>query len=250
MSMASTAPIGIRLLHSCFPNSSLLQNRTFYKTLVLSLTFIAYSSFHLSRRPLSIVKSVLNQDCSKLQPPPGTIVTNLTELNWCDWAPFDGTHGVTPNSMFGLLDSCYLFSYAIFMFFSGFLAERCNLRYFLAIGMILCGIFTYLFGLAFYLNIHSLWYFVIIQIIGGAVQTTGWPATVACVAHWFPPKNSRGLIFGVWNSHTNLGNILGAMIAGTFVEYNWGLSFIVPAIIIGSSGFLLFLFLTPCKFDS
>jgi OPA family glycerol-3-phosphate transporter-like MFS transporter 1/2 len=110
--------------------------------------------------------------------------------------------------------------------------------------MIMCGIFTYLFGLAYYLNIHSLLFFVVIQIIGGAFQTTGWPATVACVAHWFP-KKSRGLIFGVWNSHTNLGNILGAAIAGYYVETNWGLSFIVPGILIGGAGFLLFLFLTP-----
>lgn len=57
--------------------------------------------------------------------------------------------------MLGFLDSCYLFSYAFFMFFSGFLAERCNLRYFLSLGMILSGIATYLFGIAFYENIHS-----------------------------------------------------------------------------------------------
>jgi len=81
----------------------------------------------------------------------------------------------------------------------------------------------------------------------GAFQTTGWPAVVTCVGHWFP-KSSRGLIFGLWNSHTSIGNILGAVIAGAFVEYNWGLSFIVPGVIMAVSGFLVFLFLTPCKF--
>lgn len=52
-----------------------------------------------------------------------------------------------------------------------------------------------------------------------------------------------GLIFGIWNSHTSVGNILGSIIAGKFVESDWGLSFIVPAIIIASGGFVLFLFL-------
>lgn len=147
------------------------------------------------------------------------------------------------------MDSFYLFSYAFFMFFSGFLAERFNLRYFLSLGMILSGCMTYLYGIAFYYNIHNFWYFFWVQVICGAVQSTGWPAVVAAVAHWFGPKSSRGVIFGFWNSHTNLGNIAGAMIAGAFVEYNWGLSFIVPGAVIAVVGFIIFLFLTPCKFD-
>lgn len=67
------------------------------------------------------------------------------------------------------------------------------------------------------------------------------------MGNWFD-KSSRGVIFGIWNSHTNVGNILGAVIAGAFVDYNWGLSFIVPGVIIGVSGFILFLFLVPCMY--
>ncbi|KAI1291781.1 putative glycerol-3-phosphate transporter 5 [Halotydeus destructor] len=237
-----SGPIGISVLRKLFPEARFLQSRTFYKSLVLVLTFISYCTYHLSRRPLSVVKSVLNQNCSALVPPPGIIVTNATKDSWCDWVPFDGANA---NTTLGLMDSCYLFSYAFFMFFSGFLAERCNLRYFLALGMIFSGIFTYLFGIAYYENIHNIWYFAIVQILGGAMQTTGWPATVAAVAHWFPPQSSRGVVFGFWNAHTNLGNILGAAIAGAFVEYNWGLSFMVPGLIIAAAGFLIFLFLAP-----
>lgn len=80
----------------------------------------------------------------------------------------------------------------------------------------------------------------------GVVQTSGWPAVVTCIGHWFD-KSTWGLLFGVWNSHTNVGNILGAVIAGAFVDYNWGLSFIVPGIIISVIGFIVFLFLVPCK---
>jgi len=55
---------------------------------------------------------------------------------------------------------------------------------------------------------------------------------------------------GVWNSHTSVGNILGALVAGAFVEYNWGMSFIVPGIIIAVMGVLVFLFLVPRKYTT
>ena len=48
-----------------------------------------------------------------------------------------------------------------------------NLRYFLSLGMILSGVFTFLFGLAFYTNIHAIAYFIVIQFIAGAFQSTG-----------------------------------------------------------------------------
>ena len=53
---------------------------------------------------------------------------------------------------------------------------------------------------------------------------------------------------GIWNSHTSVGNILGTVIPAAFVEVNWGLSFIVPAMIIFGMGILVFLFLVPRKY--
>lgn len=52
-----------------------------------------------------------------------------------------------------------------------------------------------------------------------------------------------GLLFGIWNSHTSVGNILGSLIAGHYVEDDWGMSFILPGAIIGVMGFVIFLFL-------
>lgn len=48
--------------------------------------------------------------------------------------------------------------------YSGFIAERVNLRYFLTFGMLASGISCYLFGIARPYNIHNLWYFVLIQV--------------------------------------------------------------------------------------
>lgn len=141
-----------------------------------------------------------------------------------------------------MLDSAFLFCYAGAMFVSGFVAERVSLRYFLAFGMMLSGVFSYMFGVAKTWNIHSLTYFVIVQACAGIMQTTGWPGVVTLVGRWFG-RSKRGLVFGIWNSHTSIGNILGTLIAAKYVESDWALSFIMPGIIIAVVGFILFLFL-------
>jgi OPA family glycerol-3-phosphate transporter-like MFS transporter 1/2 len=51
------------------------------------------------------------------------------------------------------------------------------------------------------------------------------------------------LIFGIWNSHTSIGNMLGTYIAAHYVDSDWSMSFIVPGFIMGIVGFLNFIFL-------
>lgn len=53
---------------------------------------------------------------------------------------------------------------------------------------------------------------------------------------------------GVWNSHTSVGNILGSLIAAHWVSSNWGLSFIIPGLIIMAMGGVCFLFLIEREF--
>lgn len=198
-------PLGVQFLRRFCPSSTCISRQTKYRFSILVLTYFSYCLYHLSRRPFTIVKSVLAPNCTDSITPCAA------------WAPFDVEN---PNYLFGILDSFYLFSYAIFMFLSGYLAERIHLRYFLSFGMIFSGIFTYLFGLAFYYNIHSLYYFIVIQILTGLFQTTGWPAVVAAVGNWCP-KESRGLTFGIWNSHTNLGNMLGRRLFLNLNNFNF-----------------------------
>ncbi|XP_059404980.1 glucose-6-phosphate exchanger SLC37A2-like [Carassius carassius] len=227
--MRSLAP-GIKLITSFSRDS-------WYRFFILLLTFVFYTTYHLSRKPISIVKSQLHRNCSNVVHPADLNITDND--TWCDWAPFDQNNY---QNLFGVLDNCFLVAYAIGMFFSGIFGERLPLRYYLSSGMILSGIFTALFGLGFYWQIHSLWYYCIVQALNGLVQTTGWPAVVACVGNWFG-KGKRGFIMGIWNSHTSVGNILGSLIAGAYVSSAWGLSFIVPGIIIAAAGVICFLFL-------
>lgn len=97
-------------------------------------------------------------------------------------------------TLFGALDNCFLVAYAIGMFIrcvcfcvcahivsppavcfnpkvwfwifcSGIFGERLPLRYYLSVGMLMSGLFTCLFGLGFYLNIHSLAYYAFVQVL-------------------------------------------------------------------------------------
>ena len=66
--------------------------------------------------------------------------------------------------MLGVIDSSYLFSYAVFMFVSGWIAERMDLRYFLSGGMFLSGVCVFFFGFAYTVGIHSYWYLIALQV--------------------------------------------------------------------------------------
>lgn len=242
-------PWGIRFLQNLSDKCSISCNASYrefgYKALIAALTFAAYTCFHMCRKPLSVVKAVLHRNCSALTPPGDIpIYDNAT---WCDWAPFNGTDA-SSSQMLGELDSAFLFSYAFSMFVSGFIAERVNLRYFLSLGMLLSGIFSYMFGMGKILNIHVLSFYLTSQIFAGIVQTSGWPGVVTVMGNWFG-NSKKGFLFGVWNCHTSIGNILGTLIAAAFVEHNWAYSFIVPGAIMGLVGFILFLFLVATPED-
>ncbi|XP_026821811.1 glucose-6-phosphate exchanger SLC37A2 isoform X4 [Rhopalosiphum maidis] len=239
-SPTNSVPYGVQILQKvsdkCPSLSRIVDRENLYKYSVLVLTFITYAAYHASRKPISVVKIVLYQNCSEVTTSPPI---NNTDPDWCNWAPFNVENH---SALFGTLDSAFLFAYAIAMFFSGIIAERVNIRIFLTIGMLLSGTACSMFGLAHYYNIHSMWYFIGVQIFGGICQTTGWPGVVTAMGNWFG-KGNRGFIFGIWNSHTSIGNIIGTLLASLYVESNWGLSFIVPGIFIITSGILNYLFL-------
>ncbi|CAL8109061.1 unnamed protein product [Calicophoron daubneyi] len=198
----------------------------------------------LSRKPFSIVKPVLHANCSAIAESAGlTIIPE--NATFCSWKPFEGENY---GSLFGTLDLVYLFAYSVCLFIAGNIADLVDLRYFLGIGAILSGLTTILFGLAYFLDIHSYTFFVITQLLGGASQASGYPAIVASFGNW-AGKSSRGLIMGIWTSHRDVGTVLGSLIAGAFVEYAWGWSFIVPGLIIGGLGILTILLHLPYPED-
>ncbi|KAH7285277.1 hypothetical protein KP509_33G020300 [Ceratopteris richardii] len=255
-SLLTRMPPGLRLFPSIRRNRSRAKA---YKVSVLLLTFLAYALLHASRKPPSVVKNVLSSSDSLNYP----IIpsNNSTALEWplsimfqkrvepfvskssisvsSGWAPFNGSSGT---ALLGDVDVAFLISYSIGMYFAGHLGDRLELRWFLSGGMVGSGLIVCLFGLAYWWNVHWLGYFFIVQIMGGFLQSTGWPSVVTVIGNWFG-KSKRGLIMGVWNSHTSIGNIWGTLMASSVLTYGWGWSFLVPGCALVAGGIMMFLFL-------
>ncbi|XP_062391248.1 glucose-6-phosphate exchanger SLC37A1-like [Sardina pilchardus] len=87
--------------------------------------------------------------------------------------------------LLGAMDYSFLCAYAVGMYLSGIIGERLPIRLYLTVGMITSGLFTCLFGFGYIYNIHSLGFYIFIQVANGLVQTTGWPSVVTCIGNWF-----------------------------------------------------------------
>ncbi|XP_043698471.1 putative glycerol-3-phosphate transporter 1 [Telopea speciosissima] len=231
-----TKPPGIRFLE--YIRNSAIPFRT-YQAIVLIVTFFSYATYHATRKTTSIVKSTLDPESSQVS------LSFQRSVLKDGWAPFDGSDG---SAMLGELDVAFLAFYSFGMYFAGHLGDRLNLRILLTVGMIGTGLFTSLFGFGYWFNIHSFYYYLIIQMIAGLFQSTGWPSVVAVVGNWFG-KKKRGLIMGIWNAHTSVGNIAGSLIASALLKYGWGWSFVVPGLLISFVGLVVFLLLpvTPAS---
>ncbi|KAJ7541581.1 hypothetical protein O6H91_10G066000 [Diphasiastrum complanatum] len=259
-----TAP-GILLLRSLRHKNYSVE---YYRTLVLTVTFIAYACYHASRKPPSIVKSVLDPQASSLHLHPAhpsgfdpshpwalnlvyirkpdknhslleSLADGLDQQGESGWPPFDGKEG---KSKLGEIDLAFLAAYAFGMYFSGHLGDRLDLRNFLSIGMLGSAAFVCLFGFGYFWKIHVFSYYFVVQTMAGLFQATGWPSVVAIMGNWFG-KSNRGLIMGIWNAHTSLGNILGSVAAASMLQYGWGWCFVLPGVFLILAGAVVYLFL-------
>ncbi|XP_055831644.1 putative glycerol-3-phosphate transporter 1 [Solanum dulcamara] len=236
MKKNNNKPLGIQLIESIKKSS--LSFKT-YQVIVLIVTFFAYTSYHANRKTTSIVKQALDPQSLDIGPNFPWQGNSIRKSFRDGWFPFDGPDGTT---LLGDLDVAFLFVYAIGMYFSGHVGDRMDLRVFLTAGMLGTGLFTALFGVGYWANIHSFYYYLIGQMIAGLLQSTGWPSVVAVVGNWFG-KKKRGLIMGIWNAHTSVGNITGSLVASILLKYGWGWSMVVPGILIAFSGMIVFLLL-------
>ncbi|XP_064651178.1 glucose-6-phosphate exchanger SLC37A2-like [Lineus longissimus] len=241
-------PLGIRAVkHCCNCNK-----KASWRVYILLYTFVIYITYHMSRLPISIVKSVLHRNCTRgefeellnksaLTYPNTSAAKDEILMKKCSWVPFEGSNY---EELYGTLDYAFLLCYALGLFISGQIAERTHIRYFLTAGMIFSGFFVILFGLGHVWRIHSFAYYLTVQILGGFAQSSGWPCVVTCVANWFG-DTKKGLILGIWNTHINIGNILGALVPGIWVKTDWGMSFMVPGLLIMCMGVTVFFWIVP-----
>lgn len=134
----------------------------------------------------------------------------------------------------GLLGTIFSLVYGISKFASGLLGDRSNPRFFMAIGLILTGIFNICFGLS-----SSLWLFAIFWGLNAWFQGWGWPACAKLLTHWYS-QSERGRWWSVWNTSHNIGAaIIPIMAAYLINHFGWSFALYVPGLFAIAYGLVL-----------
>jgi OPA family sugar phosphate sensor protein UhpC-like MFS transporter len=150
---------------------------------------------------------------------------------------------LTENEL-GIVGSALFFSYAAGKFVNGFLADRVNIKHFMATGLIISSIVNILLGFS-----HTFWVFIILWGINGWVQSLGSPCSVVGLSRWFTDKE-RGTYYGFFSASHNLGEAL-TFIATAFVVsiagWRWGFEAAGLAGLTGAVIIILFLHDSPAS---
>ena len=195
-----------------------IRNCTFWGAVV------AYSLFYVCRMSLSIIKQPMIDS------------------------------GVLSASQLGLVGSSMLFVYAIGKFVNGFIADYCNIKKFMAIGLLVSSILNLVMGIigiihgftGFSSTILLLLFFVLWG-LNGWVQSMGAPPGIINLSRWFP-LSKRGTFYSIFSATPYLGEFLTFIIVGFVVGafgWEWGFIFSAIAGFIGVAVILLCVKDTP-----
>ncbi|XP_061494785.1 sugar phosphate exchanger 3 isoform X2 [Rhineura floridana] len=218
-------------------NRSLVSQCTHHHAVVFLLTFFSYSLLHASRKTFSNVKVSISSQWTPFCP-------NDTALNLQPYELWNSSH-LFPKPedailFLGTLDTIFLFSYAVGLFVSGIVGDRLNMRWVLSFGMCSSALVVFVFGtVTEWLHFYNKWFYCCLWIVNGLLQSTGWPCVVAVMGNWFG-KAGRGLVFGLWSACASVGNILGAFLASSVLQYGYEYAFLVTALVQFAGGVIVF----------
>ena len=178
-----------------------IRSRTFWGAVV------AYSLYYVCRLSLSIVKQPL----------------------------IDG--GIFTAGQLGVIGSSLIFVYAVGKFMNGFIADYCNIKRFMATGLLVSAVANLLLGLlglfhgasgtvsaVFFVSFAVLWG------INGWVQSMGSPPGIISLSRWFP-LSRRGTYYSFFCSSPYLGEFLSFIIVGLIVgALGWQYGFIFASL--------------------
>ncbi len=123
----------------------------------------------------------------------------------------------------GILGSILYITYGLSKFASGVMSDQSNPRYFMAVGLIITGIATILFGLS-----SSLILFAIFWGINGWFQGWGWPPCARLLTHWYS-QSERGTWWSFWSTSHNVGGFLIPILAGACAQWlGWRYAMYIP----------------------
>jgi MFS transporter, OPA family, sugar phosphate sensor protein UhpC len=126
----------------------------------------------------------------------------------------------------GIIGSILAITYGVSKFLSGIMSDRSNPRFFMAIGLMLTGVFNILFGFS-----STILFFAIFWGLNGWFQGWGWPPCARLLTHWYSQKE-RGTWWGVWNTSHGLGGaIIPLLVAYSAQQWGWRYALYIPGVI-------------------
>lgn len=134
----------------------------------------------------------------------------------------------------GILGSVLYITYGLSKFISGIMSDRSNPRFFMAVGLILTGIFNIFFGLS-----SSIVLFALFWGLNGWFQGWGWPPCARLLTHWYS-QTERGRWWGIWNTSHNVGGAMIPLIVAVLAQFwGWRVAMFVPGVMCIVIGFFL-----------
>ena len=135
--------------------------------------------------------------------------------------------GVLSPGELGLVGSAFLFVYAVGKCVNGFIADYCNIRRFMAVGLVVSAVVNLLMALIgyYYESVEGVTYaryfvyisFFLLWGFNGWAQSMGSPPGVISLSRWFP-KSRRGTFYSLFSSSPYVGKFLSLFLMGMIVE--------------------------------
>ncbi|CAB1333729.1 unnamed protein product [Coregonus sp. 'balchen'] len=210
------------------PCCGFLAQYTHHHLVAFLLTFFSYVLLHASRKTFSNVKVSISaqwtpsvQNASSPAFSPGE--------TWEENNLFADSDEAT--LFLGVLDTIFLFSYAVGLYMSGVIGDRMNLRYVLSFGLCGSAIVEFVFGtLTEWLQFYNIYLYCGLWVLNGLLQSAVWPCVVAVMGNWF----------GKSGACASVGNILGAFLASSVLKYGYEYAFLVTSVLQFAGGVVVF----------
>lgn len=131
----------------------------------------------------------------------------------------------------GFISATMLISYGLAKGYMSVLADRCDPKKFLIVGMVMSAVTSITFGFAYGFSV-----FVVLAAINGLFQGMGAGSSFILLAKWFP-KKERGRVTALWNVSHNVGGGLVSPIITTAIilvgAAHWQTAnYILPAVVV------------------
>ncbi len=160
--------------------------------------------------------------------------------------------GTLDATQIGIIGSALLFAYAIGKFVNGFIADYCNIKRFMATGLIVSATANCIMGVMGLM--HSViptalifMSFAVMWGINGWSQSMGAAPAIISLSRWYPLRE-RGTFYGFFSASHNLGEFFSFLFVGSIVTLaGWQAGFFGSAIagVIGVVVVILMLHDTP-----